>query len=151
MNSAFILKEQECITDKPYNIGHPAYLKVSGDNTQGQLSLLLGELKKGDSAPLHMHDMDEVFYILDGKFLFQLGNERITATIGDTVFITRNLPHTYLTKSSKGKVLFMFTPTKFTERLFEKLSLSTTLPTSQELEEMKSVFGLKIVGPPITE
>lgn len=150
MQTSFILKENE--SRQTYNLlGHPAFLKVGGNDTQGQLSLFSGEYHKNQGPPLHLHDMDEIFYILEGEFLFQAGEQRFTAVSGDTVFVQRNLPHTYLTVSDKGKMLFMVNPTGTIEQLFEKLSSYKYRPSIEELVGLHENLGLKIVGPPITQ
>ena len=150
MKNPFLLRDKETRTAEPYSIGHPAYLKVSGQDTNGQISFLVGTFTKGNSAPLHKHNMDETFYILEGEFLFQVGDKKYQAYQGDTVFIPRNLPHSYLTLSETGKSIFMLNPASFTEELFAKLSTFKEPPTKDEVDEMQKDFGLEIVGPPLT-
>lgn len=150
MQTSFILKENE--SRQTYNLlGHPAFLKVGGNDTEGQLSLFSGEYHKNQGPPLHLHDVDETFYILSGEFLFQAGDKRFTAKSGDTIFIPRNIPHTYLTISETGKMLFMVNPTGPIERLFEKLNSYQDRPSIEELVGLHENLGLKIVGPPLTQ
>lgn len=150
MQTSFILKENE--SRQTYNLlGHPAFLKVGGNDTQAQLSLFSGEYHKNQGPPLHFHAVDETFYILEGKFIFQAGDTRITAVIGDTVFVPRNMPHTYLTISETGRMLFMVNPSGQIEKLFEKLSSYEEMPAIEELIILQETYGLTIVGPPITE
>jgi quercetin 2,3-dioxygenase len=152
MQSSFILKENECRLSEPYNLlGHPAYLKVGGGDTQGQLSLFYGEYRKHQGPPLHLHDVDETFYILEGEFIFQTGDTKISVAAGDTIFVPGNMPHTYLTISETGKMLFMVNPTGPIERLFEKLSSYNEVPSIEELVGLHETFGLTIAGPPIKQ
>src|SRR5579859_1527546 len=47
-------------------------------------------------APFHVHyDDDEAWYVLEGKLVFQLGNQQVEASAGTAVFAPRGLPHTY--------------------------------------------------------
>jgi quercetin dioxygenase-like cupin family protein len=132
MQASFILKEAE--SRQQYNLlGHPAFLKVGGNDTQGRLSLFSGKYYKNQGPPLHLHAVDETFYILEGDFIFQAGDKRVTAVTGDTVFVPRNIPHTYLTISETGRMLFMVSPTAQIEKLFEKLSSFKEMPTIEEL------------------
>jgi quercetin 2,3-dioxygenase len=150
MQTSFILKENE--SRQTYNLlGHPAFLKVGGKDTEGQLSLFSGEYHKNQGPPLHLHDVDETFYILEGEFLFQAGDQRFTAVSGETIFVPRNMPHTYLTISDTGKMLFMVNPTGPIEQLFEKLSSYKDRPSVEELVGLHENLGLKIVGPPLTQ
>jgi quercetin dioxygenase-like cupin family protein len=152
MQTSFIIKENESRRPKPYNLlGHPAYLKVGGNDTLGQVSLFSGIYQKNQGPPLHLHDVDETFYVLEGEFIFQMGDNKVRAVAGDTIFIPRNTPHTYLTISDRGRMIFMVNPTGPTERLFEKLTSYEEMPSTDELAELQDAFGLTIVGPPITQ
>jgi quercetin 2,3-dioxygenase len=152
MQKSFILKGEESRLAEPYNLlGHPACLKVGGGDTQGQLSLFYGEYCKNQGPPLHLHDVDETFYILEGEFIFQTGDTKISVAAGDTIFVPRNMPHTYVTISDTGKMLFMVNPTGPIEKLFEKLSSYNEMPSIEELAGLHETFGLTIVGPPITQ
>ncbi len=151
MQTSFILKESESRPSGVYNIlGHPALLKVSSADTEGQLSIFLGEYRKGQSPPLHTHNVDETFYILEGEFIVQSGADRFEAKQGDTVFIPRNLPHTYLTVSEEGKMLFITNPSDKIELFFQKISQFTGKPNEEELAELQASTGVIFVGPPIT-
>ena len=150
MQTSFILKENE--SRQQYNLlGVPAFLKVGGNDTQGQLSLFSLEYHKNQGPPLHSHDVDETFYILEGEFIFQTGDTRVTAVKGDTLFVPRNMPNTYLTISETGKMLFMVNPTGTVEQLFEGLSSYQERPSMEEVVRLNESLGLKIVGSPITQ
>ena len=61
--------------------------------------------------PLHVHHyQDEVFFITEGEYVFQAGEERFRLTAGDTIFLPRKVPHTWAQLSDKGKMLFFFQP-----------------------------------------
>ena len=151
MQTSFILRESESRPSGVYNIlGHPALLKVGSADTNGQLSLFFGEYKKGQAPPLHTHNFDETFYILEGEFIVQLGDLKQTVISGDTVFIPRNLPHTYLTISETGKMIFMANPSGTIEIFFQRVSQFKGKPTDEELAELQNLTGIRFVGPPIT-
>ncbi|BAU54028.1 Cupin domain protein [Mucilaginibacter gotjawali] len=89
----------------------PVDIKVSGKDTGGALTIseYTGFAKGG--PPLHIHPLqDEVFYILEGEHLFQLGDRQFHLKQGDTVFIPRNTPHAPAQLSEKGKYLFFSHP-----------------------------------------
>jgi hypothetical protein len=48
-----------------------------------------------DGPPLHSHEFDETFYVLDGTLTFQLNEELTTATRGELVFAPRGTAHTF--------------------------------------------------------
>ena len=50
----------------------------------------------GEGVSLHVHDRDEEFYyILEGTYEMQAGNERFTAKAGSLVVIPRDVPHQF--------------------------------------------------------
>jgi quercetin dioxygenase-like cupin family protein len=70
--------------------------------------------------PLHSHDFDEAFYILDGELIFQLGNRKGTANAGELVFARRGLPHTVANPGANpARYLLVITPAGF-EREFAR-------------------------------
>src|SRR3954470_23365906 len=71
--------------------------------------------------PLHRHDFDEAFYILEGELTFQLRDEVITATAGELVFAPRNVPHTLANLSgAPARYVLVCTPAGF-ERYFARM------------------------------
>lgn len=63
------------------------------------------------SPPLHVHhDDDELFYILDGEVVFEIGGERFTATQGSTVFAPHGIPHSTLTKEETRWLMSVHEP-----------------------------------------
>jgi len=150
METAYILKPQEGKFSKPYNVlGMPVHLKVAGMDTGGQMSIFIAEYKKNESPPLHLHDNDETFYIIDGEFIFQAGDKKFTGKTGDTIFIPRNTPHSTLTVSETERMLFTVNPTGNLEKIFEKLDSFKEMPSVEEIVSAHEELGLKIVGPPL--
>ena len=45
--------------------------------------------------PLHRHDFDEAFYVLEGELTFQVVDELVTAGPGELVFAPRGVAHTF--------------------------------------------------------
>ena len=120
MQTAFVLNLKEGQTEKPLNVlGMPTYLKVSAKDTNGQFSLYYGEYKKKQGPPLHQHDLDEFFYVTEGEFLFQLGDKKVKAIAGSTIFIPRMMPDNFLVISELGKTLFMLSSPGKMEQLLQ--------------------------------
>ena len=81
--------------------------KISSKDTNGDLAVFEqnGFTPKG-GTPLHIHpNQDEFFYIIEGEYLFQVGNEQYEMKKGDTIFLPRNVQHTFALLSEKGKVI----------------------------------------------
>ncbi len=75
----------------------------------------------GESVSLHVHDRDEEFYyILEGAYEFQAGDERFTAEAGSMVVIPRDVPHQFRNAGDvPARALMIFRPGGFDELLGE--------------------------------
>lgn len=147
----FVLREHEGRANTVYNVfGMDKFVKISGDDTDGRFVLFFGLYAKHDSAPMHIHiGEDETFYVLEGEVLFQVDNERHTLQPGDTIFLPRTHPHTYLVLSDTARMLFMLSPAGKNEAFFQLLSQLKTLPSPAEMQEIFGAYGQKLVGPPL--
>ena len=75
-----------------------------------------------DGPPLHHHDFDEAFYVLDGELTFQLGDELVTRGPGSLTFAPRGSHHTLANAADAGaRYLLICTPGGF-ERMFQRLA-----------------------------
>ena len=152
MQTAFILNLEENRIQKPYNVlGMLTYLKIAAKDTGGQMSMFYGEYRRKQGPPLHQHDLDETFYVTEGEFIFQLGDKKVKAIAGSTIFIPRMLPHTFLVMSEIGKTLFMVSPSGNVEALFAKYDSYQTFPPVEEVMRVSAELGCPVLGPQITQ
>ncbi|MGY8915867.1 MAG: cupin domain-containing protein [Flavobacteriales bacterium] len=127
-------------------------LKVSGQDTLGQFSMF--EMKNYDGPmpgpPLHVHKyQDEVFQIIEGEFLFQVGSEKISASTGDIVFGPRNVPHTFYQKSKKAHILFSYNPAGKMENIMK--AITELIPDHPEkFAEVCALNDVPFIGPPMS-
>jgi quercetin dioxygenase-like cupin family protein len=67
-------------------------VKVPADATGGAYTVF--EENHPVDTPLHVHEReDELFYVLEGEHVFQVGEEEHRAGPGDLVFAPRGIPH----------------------------------------------------------
>ena len=95
LKRGFVIKSGKNRFDENTKLGgmSPVDIKVSTIDTGGMLSIsaYTGYTKGG--PPLHIHPyQDEVFIILEGEHLFQVGDEQHRLTAGDTIFLPRGVP-----------------------------------------------------------
>ena len=129
---------------------NPTDIKVSAKDTNGQLTLLEynGHTKGG--PPLHVHPhQDEIFYVMEGNYLFQVGEEKHTLSAGDTIFLPRQVPHTFAQLSDNGKMLFLFQGSGKMEDFFRTLGGLKGEPSPQEGAKIFEDHDMKVVGPPL--
>jgi len=100
--------------------------------------------------PLHHHDFDETFYVLEGELTFQLGNELFTRTRGELAFAPRNVAHTFANLSgADARTRIICTPAGF-ERYFDRMAAerAEVEPPASALEPYPETI---VVGPRIGE
>jgi mannose-6-phosphate isomerase-like protein (cupin superfamily) len=146
----FVVKSGEARfgTHTPYKGINPNDIKISGKDTNGQLAVFeyIGNEKVGPSLHVH-HDQDEIFSIIEGEFLFQVGNEKFNVKAGDTVFAPRKIPHTWIQLSDKSKILYYVQPAGKMEAFFLKMNEFKAPPTLQQAEQIHEAHGMTILGP----
>lgn len=148
----FVLRGPDARPGGRYRLmGFDLLLKVSGKDTNNQVSVFSGSYHKHDGPPLHVHyEQDEEFYITEGEFLVQVGTERFTLKAGDLIFLPRNIPHTFLTLTNTARMLFMTHPSGGTELMFQELAALPPTATLEDAQRIHVAHQCRIVGPRLT-
>lgn len=86
--------------------------KATGKETNGAFTLIEQVVQPQSGPPPHIHHReDEVFYVLDGKFLFLSGDKQVVFETGATVYIPKGTLHTFKNiDEQQGKLLVLITP-----------------------------------------
>lgn len=126
-------------------------VKVSGSDTNGELAIFeQTSLSQGKGTPLHIHDsQDEIFYVIEGAFYFQVGDEKFNLTIGDSIFLPRKVAHAWTQISEKGKMTVILQPAGKLENFFVTMSRLDHEPTQSEIAKIFADNDMQIVGPPL--
>jgi quercetin dioxygenase-like cupin family protein len=92
--------------------GRFAHLKLLGGETTGSIMLFEETVPPGTKSTRHMHnDSDEVVWVLEGEFSFQVGDVLSQGGPGTCAFLPRNVPHAWKNcGSTTGRALFLYTP-----------------------------------------
>jgi quercetin 2,3-dioxygenase len=150
---SFVVKSGQDRFNEPikYRGISPNLVKISARDTGGQFSVFEYEGFAKMGPDLHMHlKQDETFYILEGEYLFQVGDEKHTLKTGDTIFLPRNIPHTWLQLTDKGKLMYMLQPAGKMEEFFKAMDALKVAPTKEEVNKIHAAHDIKVVGPPLT-
>lgn len=135
--------------------GTPVDFKLLSTDTNGDMAVFVSaNNQKGSGPPLHVHHtMDEFFCVLDGEFLFQVGDEKTLLRPGDTMFIARHVNHAFDCVSSQpGKLLVTIQPASDMENFFRQLGQllpETGAPDMVALQKLYQMHDSVIVGPPL--
>jgi quercetin dioxygenase-like cupin family protein len=106
--------------------GHLLSVLLNSVDTGGQFSLLKMTEPKGLEPPPHIHTReDEIFTRLEGEIMFTCGEETFHAKAGDTMFLPKNVLHSFQVVTDKAEVLIALTPAGL-EKFF--IEMSTKAP-----------------------
>ncbi len=126
-------------------------LKISGSDTENGLAVFEQTgLTPNGGPPLHVHPFqDEWFYVIEGNYLFQIGEETYEMTSHDTIFLPRNVPHSFIQLTESGKMIVSYLPAGKMEAFFKVTDSWTTPPTKEEIVAVFANHDMIIVGPPM--
>jgi len=129
--------------------------KVLTQDTAGALFVMeqLNHKKGGPNRHLH-YSQDELFYVMEGEYVVEIGTERFNLRSGDCVLGPRTIPHAWaFVGESRGRMLISFAPAGKMEAFFndrEKLGLKPGAYSSTPAEAAAlRPYGMEFVGPPI--
>src|SRR3954447_15365145 len=85
---------------------------LRSEQSGGHVSVMENIVRAGSAGPpLHMHDFDEAFYMLDGELVFVIDGERFTRRAGEFAFAPRNVAHALANHSeADARYLLVCTP-----------------------------------------
>jgi quercetin dioxygenase-like cupin family protein len=126
-------------------------IKISGIDTDSDLAVFEQTgLTQGGGPPLHIYlHQDEWFYVIEGKYLFQVGENKYQMKTGDTIFLPRNVQHAFVQLTKKGKMIVSYLPAGKMEAFFQVTDQWTSPPSKEEIAKVFEDHDMKIVGPPL--
>ena len=124
--------------------------------TAGRLAAFRSTMRAGAASPVHVHDReDETVFLLEGEGVVWAGERRWEVRSGDTVFLPREVPHTYLFTSDTVEMVTVCNPAGM-EEFFRAAGwdLSTPPPPSWSVEPAAlraaaEACGQRVLGPPL--
>jgi quercetin dioxygenase-like cupin family protein len=130
---------------------HPNDLKISSKDTGGQLSVFeyTGLDKVGPMLHIHF-EQDEIFMVMEGEYRFVVGKETHVLQAGQTIFLPRGIPHTWIQLTDKGKLIYFLQPAGKMEEFFSYMNKLKERPGPEEMDRIHAQHQMKVVGPPLT-
>jgi quercetin dioxygenase-like cupin family protein len=122
---------------------------LRSEQSGGQVAVIEGAVPAHwEGPPLHHHDFDEGFYVLEGEITFEVNGERRTARPGEFAFAPRGSHHALANLSdAPARYLLVCTPGGF-ERYFDRITAEQT-GVDPPPEASKPFPQGTAVGPPI--
>ena len=126
-------------------------VKVSGSDTDGALAIFeQTSLSQGKGTPLHIHtSQDEIFYVIEGSYKFQVGEDKYDLTTGDSIFLPRQVAHAWTQVSEKGKMTVIMQPAGKLENFFVTMAGLDHEPSKEEISKIFADNDMQVVGPPL--
>jgi quercetin dioxygenase-like cupin family protein len=126
-----------------------ANVLLHGEQTGGFVSVTEVTLPPHTAGPpLHTHDFDEAFYMLEGELIFQVEDALATKGAGEVSFAARNVAHALANHGdAPARYMLVCTPAGF-ERHFARVAAEAAgvEPPAWALQPIPDVT---VVGPPI--
>ncbi len=131
-----------------YKGKNPNDIKISKKDTGNMLAMFeyIGYEKTGPSLHVHFHQ-DEIFYVVEGMYRFAVGGKLMELKAGDTIFLPKNIPHTWIQLSDQGKLIYFVQPAGKTEDFFRTMNNLKHQPTKEEVDKIHEECGMKVLGP----
>jgi quercetin dioxygenase-like cupin family protein len=124
---------------------------LRSEESGGAVSVIESVVPAGfPGPPLHLHDFDEAFYVIEGELTFQVEDQLVTKGPGELAFAPRNVPHAFANRSgAEARYVLVCTPAGF-ERYFARMAAEQegVDPPEWALQDWQNVTR---VGPRIGE
>jgi quercetin dioxygenase-like cupin family protein len=123
--------------------------KVSAQDGNG-LFILENTFREKGGPARHLHyNQDEWFYVVEGEFIFEVGQERIRLRPGDSLLGPRKVPHVWAyVGDTRGRILIAFTPAGAMEAFFREVTKANAMPPQDP--ELWRAHGMELLGPPLS-
>jgi quercetin dioxygenase-like cupin family protein len=148
----FVVRSGKSRFNKPmkYRGIHPNDIIISRKDTGNQLSVFAytGYERIGPSLHLH-YKQDEIFYVVEGKYRFVAGEETMELTTGDTIFLPRGIPHSWIQLTDQGRLVYGVQPAGTLEDFFIEMNELKKPLSEEQSKAIHQKHGMKVVGPPL--
>ena len=129
--------------------GDTVFVKTDTRNTHGALTVLEFVIAPENGPALHTHlREDEVWYVLEGDFRFQAGDQMFWVSEGGLAFGPRGTPHNFQNVGDAAGRLLVITAPSGAERLFEDFAERLPGPVAPDLlDAVARANWVDFVGP----
>jgi len=128
-------------------LGDNQNIKLTGEDTNGQFTLIEQNNEPGIGIPPHVHENeDEVFQVLEGQVEMSIGDDMTTLNAGDIIFCPKGVPHSWkVVGEEKARAMLSIFPAGL-EGMFEELSkLPPGPPNMEKVGEICGNYKLRFV------
>ena len=128
-------------------LGDNQHIKLTGEDTNGQFTLIEQFNEPGMGIPPHVHeDEDEVFQVLSGQVEMSIGDESTVLSAGDLIFCPRGIPHSWrVVGEEKARAMLSIFPAGLEHMFAELAELPPGPPDLEKVGEICGRYNLRFV------
>jgi uncharacterized RmlC-like cupin family protein len=128
---------------------------VRSFDSEGRLAVFVvptGTHRPFSGAPLHVHhEQDEFLYILEGKFVAEVGGQRFRLKAGDSLLMPMKVAHRWSTMDSATcGAVHLYTPAGTMDLSWDPSSDDGKPETPEQQKADFEQYGMTLLGPPLT-
>jgi quercetin dioxygenase-like cupin family protein len=152
--SLFVERGQSRTGDVYDVFGNQIFVKLQGSDVAGSYAVMETLTQPQGGPPVHRHEReDESFYVIEGKYLFEVDGKSIQASSGCFLHAPKGSVHTFQNVgTTTGRMLMIVQPAGL-DLFFAELASATERMHEPDLSLIVPVFhkyGMEILGPPIS-
>lgn len=103
--------------------------------------------KGGPAKHLH-YNQDEWFYVVEGEFILEVGQDKFRLKPGDSILAPSKIPHVWAyTGGDLGRILIAFMPAGKMEAFFREVTKTNALPAQDP--KLWRAHDMELLGPPL--
>ena len=128
--------------------------KLTAEDSGGTLTAFELSALPQTGPYLHVHHReDEWYYVLSGEFLFKAGAESHNLPTGASIWLPRDIPHTWAnTSNAEAKLILVCQPggfEKFFEEMGNEMAKVSGAAAQQKMKDVMAKYGMELLGPPL--
>ena len=135
----------------PLNVlGMPLTMLCEASETTGNWSLFEEEVPLGMGPPVHRHEWDEAYYILDGEIDFTIDGQTVTWRRGDFNHLPRGTIHGFKGASEAPARVLIFASPAHGSEFFKEISEEVRFEPEDlaKIPEIGRRHGIEFMSPP---
>lgn len=128
-------------------LGDNQNIKLTGEDTNGQYTLIEQNNEPGVGIPPHVHENeDEVFQVLEGQVEMSIGDTTTTLNAGDLIFCPRGVAHSWrVVGQEKTRAMLSIFPAGLEGMFKELASLPAGPPDMEAVSAICLKYNLRFV------
>jgi quercetin dioxygenase-like cupin family protein len=131
--------------------GMPILFKTAPSDTNGELFIIENITPHKGGPPRHLHyEQEEWFYVVEGEYIIEVGEQEYRLKSGDSLLAPRQVPHVWANiGEATGKLLIVFQPAGQMEAFFQAMAQLQGPPSREELAPLFQAHGMELTGLPL--